>query len=79
MLCGTDNIPRSFPDIQSECGEYPRVLRGILSLPHNIVMDLNNVMDVRKYWICFQPQQVCAEVLFSGPPSTSLVYISRGN
>ena len=47
MLCGTDNIAQVFPDtpqIQSECGEYLRILHGIISVPHNIVMDLNNVM-----------------------------------
>ena len=39
MLCGTDSIPRD-----SECGEYPRILCEILSVPHNIVMDMNYVM-----------------------------------
>ena len=29
--------------IQSECGKYPRIFCGTLSIPHNIVMDLNNV------------------------------------
>ena len=28
------------PHIQSECGEHPRILCGILSLPHNIVKDV---------------------------------------
>ena len=30
---------------KTECGEYPGILRGILLIPHNIVMDLNNVMN----------------------------------
>jgi hypothetical protein len=30
--------------IQSKCEEYPGILRRILSVPQNIVMDLNNVM-----------------------------------
>ena len=29
--------------IQTKCGEYPGILRGILSVPHNIIMNLNNV------------------------------------
>ena len=37
MFCGTKNI-------YLECGEYPKILREILSVPQNIVMDLNNVM-----------------------------------
>jgi hypothetical protein len=27
-----------------ECGKYQRIFRGILSVPQNILMDLNNVM-----------------------------------
>ena len=34
------------PHIQTVCGEYLGILRGILSAPQNIVMDLNNVMYV---------------------------------
>ena len=30
--------------IQFECGEYPRLFHGILSVPHSIVMNLNNVI-----------------------------------
>ena len=30
-------------DILNEYGEYPRILGAILSVPHNIVMDLNDV------------------------------------
>ena len=33
-------------NIQSECGQYLKILRGILSVAQNIVMDLNNVMCV---------------------------------
>ena len=29
---------------QTECGEYLGIFHGILSVPHNNVMDLNNVM-----------------------------------
>ena len=39
MLCGNDS---------GECfefGEYPGIFYGILSVPHNTLMDLNNVMD----------------------------------
>ena len=28
--------------IQTECEKYPEIFYGILSLPHNIAMDLNN-------------------------------------
>ena len=36
------------PHIQSsiECGEYPKILCEILSIPHNNVMDLNNIMYI---------------------------------
>ena len=33
-------------NIQSECGKYQAIVRGILSVPHNIVLDLNNVMKL---------------------------------
>ena len=46
MLCGTDSIPRSTHGYSPhlDCGEYPGILRGILSVPHNKAMDLNNVI-----------------------------------
>ena len=31
-------------NIQSKCGEYLRILRGILSVPQNIVINMYNVM-----------------------------------
>ena len=37
-----------FPDIshiQFECGKYLGVFCGIVSIPHNIVMNLDNVMQ----------------------------------
>ena len=40
MSYGTDIIPWNIPGY----GKYPRVFRGILSIPQNIVMDLNNIM-----------------------------------
>ena len=59
LLCGTDGMPRSVPGyspnskvvfpnilhIQSECGDYLGLLRGILSVPHNHIMDMENVMN----------------------------------
>ena len=39
MSCETNNIVWNIPHIQIECGEY---FANILSIPHNIVMDLNN-------------------------------------
>ena len=45
-------IQKLFPDIphiQSECGEYPGILRETLSVPHDIVMDLYNVMRGNLY------------------------------
>ena len=47
MFCGTDNIPRNTPHIQTECEEYPRIFHEILSVPQNTVMNLNNVMNYR--------------------------------
>jgi hypothetical protein len=44
MLCENDNIPHNIFHIQTACGKYPGIFHGILSLPHNIVMDLINVM-----------------------------------
>jgi hypothetical protein len=44
LFCGTDKIPQNIPHIQAECGgcfaEY------LLSIPHDIVMDLNNGMRI---------------------------------
>ena len=36
------------PRIQFECGEYPGILCGIVLVPQNIIMDLNNVMHAYK-------------------------------
>ena len=33
MLCGIDNIPQNISHIQSVCGEYLRISRGILTVP----------------------------------------------
>ena len=44
MFCGTGNIPRLIPHIQTKYGE---ILCGILLVPQNIVMDMNNVMLMR--------------------------------
>ena len=41
MLCGTDNILHDIPHIQFEYKEYTC---RILSVPHNNVTNLNNVM-----------------------------------
>lgn len=49
-FCGIDNIPRPiFQDIfyiQTECGKYLGIFRGILLIPKYIIMDMNNVMLV---------------------------------
>ena len=42
MLCGTDNISH----IHIECGNYLTMFCGILLVPRNIVMNLNNVLSV---------------------------------
>ena len=59
MFYGTDNISLVFldiPHIQSKCGEYPKILCGILLVPQNIVMDLNKVMVLQEnmifYYLC---------------------------
>jgi hypothetical protein len=33
-------------NIQTECGKYTKIFPGILPVPHNIAMDLNNVMTL---------------------------------
>ena len=45
MFCGTKSIPQNIPPIQTECREYPGIFYGVLSVPQNIVMDLNNIHD----------------------------------
>jgi hypothetical protein len=47
MFCGIgsiSHIPHN-PHIQTEYGEYLEILHRILLVPHNTVMDLNNVMS----------------------------------
>ena len=44
VLCGTGNTTQNIPHIQEECEKYLGILCGILSVPHNIVIVLNNVM-----------------------------------
>ena len=47
MLCGTDNIIQNIlklSHIQTKCGKYMRIFHEILSVPHNIVMNMNSVM-----------------------------------
>ena len=49
MLCGTDNIPHNIPiyaHVWTQCGKYMEILCGILSVPHNTIIDLNNVMNI---------------------------------
>ena len=42
MFCGTNNIMWTIPHIQSYIWG---IFRMILSVPQNIVMNMNNVMD----------------------------------
>ena len=44
MFCGVDSFPQNIPHIQTKCGKHSVLLCGILSIPQNIVMDLNNVI-----------------------------------
>lgn len=37
--------------IMNECGKYPEIFHGLLSLPHNNVMNLNNVSQY-ELWAC---------------------------
>ena len=60
LLHGTDDIPLktflgSISNInsRSERGKHQRISNGILSVPHNIVMDVNNVMQYRLYITIF--------------------------
>ena len=36
-----------------EFGEYPGIFCGILLVPHNTLMDLNDVMDHLRIWVLF--------------------------
>ena len=45
MFCGTTNIPHNIPLITLD-GEYLRIFSGIWSVPRNIVMEFNNVMEL---------------------------------
>ena len=47
MFYGIENIPHNIPKysyILCDCGIYSGILCGIMSVSHNIVMNLNNVM-----------------------------------
>ena len=45
VLCGTDSIPQNILGYSHiVLWENPRILYRILSAPHNIVMDLNDVL-----------------------------------
>ena len=49
MLCGIEHIPRSIPTYSPHSKrDYVGILRGICSVPHNIVMDLINIMESEK-------------------------------
>jgi hypothetical protein len=53
MSCGTDMTPWNISHIRSDCGEYPRISRGVLLAPQNINMDMKNVM--------MQPKNFCKD------------------
>ena len=44
MLCGIDNIPYNIPHIRSKYGNIMECFVRTLSVSHNNVMDMNNVM-----------------------------------
>ena len=48
VLCGTDNISQNIPHVQTGCEEYTKIFYRILSVPQNIVMNLNNNMTFPK-------------------------------
>ena len=43
-----------FPTFILNVGEYIRIFRGILLVPHNIVMDLNNVKNTHVEFVCMR-------------------------
>ena len=51
MFHGIDNISQTISHIHTECGKYPKIFCGILSIPHNIVMKLNNAMTVQEFYL----------------------------
>ena len=46
LFGGTGNIPQNILHVQYECGEHPGLFFGILSISHNIVMDMNHAMHI---------------------------------
>jgi hypothetical protein len=58
MLCGIDNIPQNIPHTRSKCGKYYVEYRRV---PHNKVMDMNNVMVLGLPTVYKQ----CCEVMIS--------------
>jgi hypothetical protein len=44
VLCGIDKIPKNIPHIHTECEKYLGIFGGVLLVPQNIIMNMNNVM-----------------------------------
>ena len=47
MFVGHTIFYKKFSDvfhIQLKCEKYPNIFCGVLSIPHNTVMDVNNIM-----------------------------------
>ena len=53
--------------IQFDCGKYPEILCGLLSVPQNIVKDLNNVMFII---IKLKPYKYMITSILEGPMKT---------
>lgn len=62
MFYGTHNIPWYIPRIQTKCGKYGKILHEIVSVPQNIVMELNNVMYVTTIEVRKSPPSITVYV-----------------
>lgn len=54
-LCNIDIIPWNisrYSYIETKCEKYLELFCGILSIPHNIVMELKNIMIFPFFCVC---------------------------
>ena len=60
MFCGIDITPHNIAHIRTKCGEY--FVENCQSVPHNIVMELNNFMGCHKSEAMIQYLASCLEI-----------------
>ena len=69
MLCGTVNISHNIPTHSPHSSMNVGIFHGILTVPHNIVMNLNSVMTIESLsfllpwfflfdsWTCYKKEK----------------------